>query len=298
MSAAKREDEGQNLLVEAEKKLQAKSGFLKSLFSSSSNGAEEAAELFARAANQFKLAKAWIRAGDAFSRSAEAYESLGSSYSFEAASKHAEAGKMYKNAENVTKAVGAFENAVRVYTEGARFQQCARYTREIAELHHSAGNMKAARKAYSQAADFYDGEDSKSNANTMRLNVAKIDALDGEHAFAAKLFEEIGKAALDSRLLKYGARDHFLCAGLCYCIDDQVAASQALDRYREIDTSFPCSREDDLLAKIVAALADSNVESFTNAVYEFDRISKLDDWKTTILLKIKGSIRDAEDDLT
>lgn len=298
MSAAKREDEGQNLLLEAEKKLQTRSGFLKSLFSSNSVGAEEAAELFARAANQFKLAKAWTRAGDAFSRSADAYESLGSNYSFDAASKHAEAGKMHKNAENVSKAVVAFENAVRVYTEGARFQQCARYTREIAELHHSAGNIKAARKAYEQAADFYDGEDSKSNANTMRQNVASIAALEGEYALAAKLFEDIGKAALESRLLKYGARDHFLRAGMCYCVEDEVAASQALERYREMDTSFPCSREDDLLSKIVASLADSDVESFTNAVYEFDKISKLDDWKTTVLLKIKGSIRDAEDDLT
>lgn len=298
MSAARREEDGKNLLEEAEKKLNTKSSFFKSLFSSQASGPEDAAETFARAANSFKLAKAWVRAGDAFTRSAAAYQKAGSDYSYDAASKLAEAGKMYKNGENVTKAVEAFEAAVRVYTDGARFQQAARYTREIAELHDGNGDLAAARAAYEAAADLYDGEDAKSNANTMRSREAAIAGLMGDYAHAASVFEKIATVALESRLLKYGARDLLLRAALCHCVEDQVGAARAIERYREMDPSFKDSREDELLTKIVAAVEESDAEAFTNAVYDFDQISKLDEWKTTILLKIKNSIRDAEDDLT
>lgn len=298
MSASRREEEGKNLMEAAEKKLASKSSMFRSMFGSSTNGPEEAAELFGKAANQFKLAKNWSLAGSAFTRAAESYEKLGSDYSYEAASKYVDAGKMYKTGETIPKAISAFEEAVRVYTDGARFQQSARYMKEIAELQESSGNHTEARKAYSEAADFYDGEDSKSNANSMRLKIAMIAGAQGDYKISADLFEKIAQSALESNLLKYGARDHLLRAGMCHCVEDQVEASRAVERYREMDPSFVGSREDELLSKIVSAIQDCDVEAFTNAVYDFDSISKLDDWKTSILLKIKNSIRDEEDDLT
>jgi len=298
MSASRREEQGKNLMEEAEKKLTSKASMFKSMFGSSTNGPEEAAEIFVKAANQFKLAKNWTLAGGAFTRSAEAYLKAGADFSYDAASKYVDAGKMYKTGENIPKAIDSFEEAVRVYTDAARFQQSARYQKEIAELHESSGNLTEARKAYSDAADFFDGEDSKSNANAMRLKMAMIAGTQGDYKVAADLFEKIATAALDSNLLKYGARDHLLRAGMCHCVEDQVEASRALERYRELDASFVGSREDELLGKIVAAVTDCDVEAFTNAVFEFHSISKLDDWKTSLLLKIKKSISDEEDDLT
>lgn len=37
-------------------------------------------------------------------------------------------------------------------------------------------------------------------------------------------------------------------------------------------------------------------EAFSDKVYQFDQLSKLDKWKTTMLLKVKGTIVN-EDDL-
>lgn len=296
---ARKEEEGRNLMELAEKKIGQKSSFFKSLFSSSgSGGPEDAAETFQRAANAFKLAKAWGKAGDAFTRAAEVYEKAGSDYTYETATKQVEAGKMYKNGDNVSKAVASFEKAVHVYKDSARFQQAARYTKEIAELQHAAGDLEAARVAYESAADLFDGEDAKSNANTMRTQVATIAALMGDYTYAAKTFEQIAGAALENRLLRYGARDHLLRAGICHCIEDQVAAARAVERYRELDSSFKDSREEELLTKIVDAVEEADAEAFTNAVYQFDQISKLDDWKTTMLLMIKKNISEEEDDLT
>ena len=50
-----------------------------------------------------------------------------------------------------------------------------------------------------------------------------------------------------------------------------------------------------------AAFKDGNMDAFTDCVYSYDQISKLDPWKTSILLKIKNAIQKASgqgDDLT
>lgn len=284
-------------MAEAEKKLSAKSGFFKSMLGMSAGGKEEAAELFVRAANSFKLAKAWDLTGSAFEKAAAAYESV-SDFQYEAASKYADAAKAYKNVD-AAKAVAAYQRAIELYTNAARFQQCARLSKEVAEIHEANNDVAAALAAYSTAADFYDGEDAKSNANSMRVKVAMLSAALGKYAEAADLYESVAENALASNLLKYGAREHLLRAGLCrLCLSDIIGAQRAVDKYDQLDPTFSTSREGKLLGSVVKSVDDEDVDAFTNCVYEYDSLSKLDEWKTTILLKIKNTIRAAEDDLT
>jgi alpha-soluble NSF attachment protein len=297
MSNSKREEEGRTLMAAAERKAEARAGFFRSLFGASTGKEEDAAETFVKAANAFKLAKSWELAGDAFVRAAETFE-RSSDLTYDAGSKYADAAKAYKNGAP-DKAIAAYRNAIRVYTDAARFQQCARLSKELAEMHEANRNNEAAMESYSAAADFYDGEDSKSHANAMRLKLASISASDGKYAKAAELFERIAADSLDNNLLKYSARDHLLKAGLCrLCLGDAVGAARAVHNYKNMDASFAPSREGQLLDAVVKTVEDGDVDAFTNAVYEYDNISKLDDWKTSILLKIKNSIKEVEDDLT
>lgn len=297
MSAAKKEEEGRQLLAAAEKKAGAKSGFFKSMLGMSSGKEEEAAELYVKAANSFKLAKSWDLAGDAFERAARLYERT-SDLSYEAGSKYTDAAKAYKNGFP-ERAISAYENAIRLYTDSARFQQCARLSKEVAEMHEASKNFEAAIASYEKAADFYDGEDSKSNANTVRVKIAMLSANAGEYAKAADLFEKVASDALESNLLKYSAREHLLRAGICrLCVGDAVGSSRAVESYNAMDSTFPTSREGQLLSTIAKAVEEGDADNFTNAVYDYDSLSKLDEWKTGMLLKIKNSIKEAEDDLT
>lgn len=296
MASAKHEDDGMKLLSEAEKKRSTKTGFLKSLFGSSANANEEAGELFVKAANKFKLAKAWTKCGDAFSRAAASYEAT-SDMQYEAASKHVDAAKAYKNVD-VSKAVAAYEAAIRLHTAADRFQQCARFQREIGELREGDGDVEGALEAFGVAADFFDGEDATANANAMRVKMAVHCGSLGQYERAVEMFEMVAEAAVKNRLLRFGARDHLLRGGLCRCMVDAVGAQRALDKYRELDPSFPESREDELLQGVLKAMEEGDVEGFTDVVYKYDSISKLDEWKTSLLLKIKNGIRADEDDLT
>jgi alpha-soluble NSF attachment protein len=48
------------------------------------------------------------------------------------------------------------------------------------------------------------------------------------------------------------------------------------------------------LEDVVTAYKDGNMDAFTDAVYNFDQISKLDPWRTTILLKIKTEMQKSQ----
>lgn len=76
-----------------------------------------------------------------------------------------------------------------------------------------------------------------------------------------------------------------------------VAAKLMLeDEYRKADPTFSSTREARFLTDLVQSVEEQDVEAFATVVQEFDRITRLDKWKTEVLLKIKKSLEE-EDDL-
>jgi alpha-soluble NSF attachment protein len=60
-----------------------------------------------------------------------------------------------------------------------------------------------------------------------------------------------------------------------------------------LDNSFLSTREAKFIVALLEALEQGEEETFTNVVFEYDQITKLDNWKTAILLKIKRGIQQA-----
>lgn len=78
----------------------------------------------------------------------------------------------------------------------------------------------------------------------------------------------------------------------------QLDAQHALNRYEQASPSFSETREYKFIKEIMQHVEGGDEESYTAAVNSFDRISRLDEWHTHILLKIKkGIAKDDEDDL-
>ena len=63
-----------------------------------------------------------------------------------------------------------------------------------------------------------------------------------------------------------------------------------MTKYTSLDTTFSTTREAKFINILTDAIEAGDGEMFTGAVYEFDQITKLDNWKTNILLKIKRGI--------
>lgn len=228
-------------------------------------------------------------AGAAFERAAEAHVKLGAAH--EAAASCVEAAKCYQKTDKGD-ALRAMHAAVAHYTELGRLGMAARQLRDVADTLEKGGDAAAACEFYEQAADLFAGEEQHSEATRCRLKVAALSAEAGRYNVAATLFEDAARAAVDSPLLKFGAKGHLLNAGVCLLAGGGAGPDldTALDRYESVDPTLAGSREGDLLRALATAASTRDVDAFTSALAGFDAVTRLDAWKTALLLRAKRGL--------
>ena len=298
--------EADQLIEQAQKRAQPSA--MANLFSllgasTQSSRMEEAAELASKAGNLYKIAKKWSKSGLAY-RSAASYL-LKAEELDEAAAKLVESGKSYRKAVSepasgdggegpadfVTLSVEVTMQAVELLKQRGRFHPAAGHLKTIAEMYETdASNEAKALEFYELAGDLYAGEDASGLANQCWLKVATLAGQLEQYQKAIEKFEHVAFGSLDNQLTKYSSKSYFLNAGLCHMCFDIVSASKAISRYLEADMSFGQSREYTLLAGMLDAFDQGDQEKFTAVVADYDRMTKLDSWKTSILLRIKKQI--------
>lgn len=133
-------------------------------------------------------------------------------------------------------------------------------------------------------------------ANKLWLKVADIAALDGDYQKAIDNFERVATQSINSNLMRYSVKEYFLKAGICHlATEDMILTNRALEKYREMDPTFAGQREHQLLVDLMQTIEDGDQEKFSDKLYAYDQMSKLDKWKTALFLRIKGSIEKAAD---
>ncbi|WJX64226.1 hypothetical protein P8452_49037 [Trifolium repens] len=260
---------------------------------------EDAADLFDKSANHYKLAKSWDKAGATYIKLANCHLKLESKH--ESASAYVDAAHCYKKI-NMNEAISCLDNAVNNFCEIGRISMAARYLKEIAELCESEQNIEKALIYYEKSADLYESEEVTTSANQCKQKVAQFSAQLEQYQKSIEIYEDIARQSLSNNLLKYGVKGHLLNAGICQlCKGDVVAITNALERYQDLDPTFSGTREYKLLADVAAAIDEEDVAKFTEAVKEFDSMTPLDSWRTTLFLRVKEQIKAKEleeDDLT
>ena len=99
--------------------------------------------------------------------------------------------------------------------------------------------------------------------------------------------------------MKWSVKEYLLKAGICHLAStDMVAANRALESYRELDPSFSQTREHQLLVDLAESAEEGDQEKFADKLFQFDQLTKLDKWKTTLLLRVKESIEEKGDDFS
>ncbi|MED6113804.1 hypothetical protein PIB30_074251 [Stylosanthes scabra] len=260
---------------------------------------EDAADLFDKSANSFKLAKSWDKAGATYLRLASCHLKLESKH--EAAQAYVDAAHCYKKT-NINEAVNCLEHAVSLFCDIGRLSMAARYLKEIAELYESEQNIEQAVVYFEKSADFFQNEEVTTTANQCKQKVAQYAAQLEQYQKSIDIYEAIARQSINNNLLKYGVKGHLLNAGICeLCKGDLVAINNALERYQELDPTFSGTREYRFLTDIASAIDEEDVAHFTTIVKEFDSMTPLDSWKTTLLLRVKEKLKAKEleeDDLT
>uniref|UniRef100_A0A0D6QXK0 Alpha-soluble NSF attachment protein n=1 Tax=Araucaria cunninghamii TaxID=56994 RepID=A0A0D6QXK0_ARACU len=260
---------------------------------------DDAAELYEKAANSYKLAKSWDKAASAYIKLANCHLKLESKH--EAASAYVDAANCYKKT-NSQEAMRCLNLAFNFFMEIGRLSIAARHCKEIGELNESNENFELAMEYYERAADLFQSEEQTSAANACQLKVAQFAAQLEQYPKAVQIFEDMARQSINNNLLKYSVKSYLLNAGLCLiCKGDTVAINNALERYQELDPTFSGTREFKFLSDLAAAMDEEDVVKFTDVVKEFDSMTRLDQWKTTLLLRAKNALKAKEveeDDLT
>lgn len=204
---------------------------------------------------------------------------------------------------NPVEAVSAYQSAVSLLTDAGRLTAAAKLCKECAELFEQEeveGGVESAIENYEQAAELFALEESKSQASACRAKVAELcsAALDPPDLIrAAGIYEDLGRNCLESNLLKFNAKGYFLQAVFCHLANsDSVAAEQSMAKFEALDYTFTESREGKFAGQLVETVMAMDSEGFSTACFEYDRISKLDPWKTSMLVKVKRSIESGEDE--
>ncbi|KAI0900928.1 TPR-like protein [Annulohypoxylon nitens] len=285
------------LLQKADKTLASASGGF-SFFGGREDKYQNAADLYIEAANSFRIQKMNREAGQAFEKAA-AVQTKQLNEPDDAANTLVDAFKVYRK-ENPEDAVRCLDVAVNQYCKKGNFRRAAQHKENMGEVfENEVGDMKRALECYESAAGWYEGDNAAALANKLWLKVADIAALDGDYYKSIEQYEKVAGASINNNLMRYSVKDYFLKAGICHlATGDMVATNRALEKYRDLDPTFPSTREHQLLTDLAAAIEAGDQDQFTDKLFQFDQMSKLDKWKTTILVRVKNNIEEAGEDFS
>ncbi|KAF2017185.1 alpha-soluble NSF attachment protein-like protein [Aaosphaeria arxii CBS 175.79] len=286
------------LLRQADKTLQSASGGF-SFFGGRADKYEKAAEEYIAAANAFRMQKQGKEAGLAFEKAAQIQlEQL--KEPDDHANTMTEAFKAYKK-DDPEAAARSLDKAIAHYCSKGAFRRAATHKQNLGELFEiELGDEGRAAAAYEEAASWYESDNAEALANKLWLKTADLTALEGKDYYKAiELYEKVARSSINNNLMRWSVKEYLLKAGICQlCTGDMVGVNTALDRYRALDESFTQQREHQLLTDLAAAVQDGDQEQFSDKLFQYDQLSKLDKWKTTLLLRIKSTIEETGEDFS
>ncbi|KAJ5380567.1 Tetratricopeptide-like helical [Penicillium cataractarum] len=305
------------LLQKADKALSSASGGF-SWFGGRSEKYENAADLYTQAANAFRVQKMNKEAGQAFEKAASV-QTQNLNEPDDAANNLQEAFKVYRKSDPED-AARVLTSAINHYVLRGNLRRAATQQQYLAELYEvELGDMKKALDAYEKAAEWFEGDNAEALANKHFLKVADLAALEEDYYKSITNYERIARQSITNNLMKWSVKDYFLKAGICHLatkvcpeiygnhpqkslthlrVQDLVETTRALETYREIDPAFASTREHQLLVDLLQAVESGDQEGFADKLFQFDQLSKLDKWKTTLLLRVKNNIEEAEEDFS
>ena len=123
---------------------------------------EEAAELYIKVANQYRMNKQLIKAGEMYKKASDAYRNSGN--------KHETASYLIKASDCLDNQKTEYlSQAITIYLEDGQFGIGARHTMKLAGILESDDKLSDAIDAYQKAADLYIMDSSNSTSTILNL---------------------------------------------------------------------------------------------------------------------------------
>ncbi|KAJ3423926.1 alpha-soluble nsf attachment protein [Anaeramoeba flamelloides] len=246
---------------------------------------QESFTLFKRAGNLYKMNTLWKKAAEAYISAANCQHK--NKNDLEYACYLCTAARCYQNV-SIKKSIKLFLKAIECLKYTGRFEIAAKYQKQVAEIYEKSGQIENAIFHYEKAAELHEIEDKTFASRKIKLKIAYMKALQGKYEESIEIYEDIAIESLSFRSGKWSAKEYFYRAGILHmCLGDPELTRKALERYDELDVNFSRQKEFKFLNDLADAFEEGNVNKLTLIIKDFDQIHRFDDWKITLLLKIK-----------
>lgn len=280
---------------EADKLLKPQSWFLLLVSGSSQySRQEEASDLYVQAGNQYLLKRDFNNAASQFLKASNIQKELRNDN--EMANYLIEAYKSFKFV-SPPDAIKALSQAIDIYSaRNGQFRRAANCTMDLGALYEQTNEIEKAGEAYEKAGQLYTVDHAEALSSKAFNKGADLYALAGNYSKAIEFYETVSKVKVHESLTSWRLKEYYLKIILCIlCLDDFVGAQKKFDEFSG-EGIWETTREYKFVQDVLESIDQGDVQAFTDRVYEFDQFSKLDKLKTQLLLKIKKSIFEKEDD--
>ncbi|MBN3284455.1 SNAA protein, partial [Polyodon spathula] len=294
MDNSGKEKEALALIAEAEKKTKSSQSFFANMFGKTF--LMGMLLTFLAVLLNFLFVLLLSAAGNAFAQAAQLHLQQQSKH--DAATSFIDAGNAFKKADP-QEAINCLNRAIEIYTDMGRFTIAAKHHVSIAEIYESElvdiDKASVCQDLLHCAEESADITVTECNGNLSRQCYCSCSVYIFVYVvYIFVVLPQVGTHAMDSTLLKYSAKEYFFKAALChFCVDMLNAKVRRIDE-NETPIAQRCVP---LPGKLLDAHEEQNVDAYTESVKEYDTISRLDQWLTTMLLRIKKTIQGEESDL-
>lgn len=286
------------LIQEADKLLKPQGWFLLIVSGSSQySRQEEASDLYVQAGNQYLLNRDFANAAAQFVKASNIQKELRNDNDM--ANHLIEAYKSYKFV-SPQDAISCLSQAIDIYSaRNGQFRRAANCSMDLGSLYESIPDLEKAAQAYEKAGQLYTVDHAEALSSKAYTSCADLYASSGQYSKAIEYYDTVSKVNTHLSLTSWKLKEYYLKIILCcLCLGDIVEARNKLQSFSG-EGVWETTREYKFVQNILEAIEQGDVQAFTDTVFEFDQFSKLDKLKTQLLLKIKQTVLEKdEDDLT
>lgn len=269
----------------------------RSIFTSAASKNTDAADLFIKAGNGFKACNLFQEAGDAYWAASQCNTRLNNF--MDAATYASSASKMFAKSQQPgarQQALDSVTYAVQLYRENGKQLKAADLLKELATMYENSENPESAIEIYEQAASIYNAEDKHTQEAGQYEKIGDLYSKLGNYEKAGPAYKKMAELKIGDRLTQLSANEPLTKAVLCtMAIEDDIGAQLMINDWVVLSPSYERSREKTLIERCLKALEDQDEDAFSTAVFEYDRVTRLSPWYTSVLLAIKRRITNADD---
>ena len=129
------------------------------------------------------------------------------------------------------------------------------------------------------------------------MKVAALSAELEDYKKAIEIYEKISQKALEgSSAGKWGVKDYLFKSLLCQLVlsakkNDMEQLEKNMDRYKDMYPQLDGTREVKLIEDLMGAFKEDDMDLYSDTVFRYDEIYKLDNWTAKVLLDVKNIMK-------